>query len=823
MDFTTLKQRVVDNIYQNNNEEITGQILQDTLIDIIDEIYLQLTADGGEEVDLLEQLYTHFIPYTGSIPSRKVSGDIEFQENVSLVVPTSSIDENKITLNDNGDIVISSLQGANELKLVIGDEAILSASITDIHTGDIKHLITKEYLQDKYYNKEDIDDLLSNTNTPEFVSITENDRAGWGLKYRFDNANNYGDIGNNAIDLSISNSASSTMGATGGYSVSFGFNSIASGLGSFVGGYSNSAGSYGEAVIGLFSSPATSPTAGSYVATDRVFVVGNGTNNANRSNAFIIQKNGLATLPSVTNTLIDAEPTGKAITTKEWVNLTINNSVGDYIPLSQKGIVNGVATLDSGGKVPASQLPSTVMTLEGSWNALTNTPTLTNGVGDAGQVYECATAGEVNFGDGIISFAVGDWAVYGADNKWYKSLNSNAVTSVNGMVGTILLGLNDLNDTPNNYTGANGKLVSVNSNGNGIEYREISGDDFGLLGSSIPMWNGTTWNGLTFSNYNTNNTIAQRTSTGTIRVNNATHNNDAVTLSQLNSAIPSVTNFVDKTTSNTISNNFKLIGINGCEFRVNSANYFEFYSSDSLISFDTSDGQIAVNNTDNTSFVINSNGISFETLSNSVTIYKATGDSTITLPNTTTNRYLTTSVNGVYADINGNIEVSAGISTITSDVGLSVTNVSSSTKKIDLKPATDTTLGGVKIWKGNDAQYNDLPTHYTDVLYYVSEGYSREAIYIYNITTAINYNVSKTATLTLNIAIPLDVWNNTHKWEIWWNDGDNKKTLSHYANNTITTATRTSGGTFNLGINVTTTFTIPIGAKLILYTFPLMS
>lgn len=98
---------------------------------------------------------------------------------------------------------------------------------------------------------------------------------------------------------------------------------------------------------------------------------------------------------------------------------------------------NGVATLDGGGKIPASQLPNAVMTLEGEWNASTNTPVLQDGVGDPGMIYEVTTAGTQDLGSGNITFAVGDWVVYGADGKWYLSPNGNEVTSVFGRKGTV--------------------------------------------------------------------------------------------------------------------------------------------------------------------------------------------------------------------------------------------------------------------------------------------------------------------------------------------------------------------------------------------------
>ena len=83
------------------------------------------------------------------------------------------------------------------------------------------------------------------------------------------------------------------------------------------------------------------------------------------------------------------------------------------------GGANGVATLDSGGKIPVSQLPNSVMEYKGSWDASTNTPTLADGTGNAGDVYICSVAGTVNFGSGPITFAVGDQVIYNG-TIWQK-------------------------------------------------------------------------------------------------------------------------------------------------------------------------------------------------------------------------------------------------------------------------------------------------------------------------------------------------------------------------------------------------------------------
>lgn len=109
---------------------------------------------------------------------------------------------------------------------------------------------------------------------------------------------------------------------------------------------------------------------------------------------------------------------------------------GDALRYDQLGANSGIATLDGGGKVPASQLPNSVMEYLGTWAASTNTPALANGTGSAGSVYVSSDAGTVNFGAGNITFAAGDWVVY-SGSVWEKSINSNAVASVNGQTGAV--------------------------------------------------------------------------------------------------------------------------------------------------------------------------------------------------------------------------------------------------------------------------------------------------------------------------------------------------------------------------------------------------
>ena len=121
------------------------------------------------------------------------------------------------------------------------------------------------------------------------------------------------------------------------------------------------------------------------------------------------------------------------------------------------GVAGGVATLDGGGTVPTSQLPAAVLgavKYQGTWNASTNTPTLASGVGTQGYYYVVSVAGSTNL-DGISSWAVGDWAIYNG-TAWQKIDNTDAVSSVNGYTGTVVLTYSDVGAPSTSGTGATG-------------------------------------------------------------------------------------------------------------------------------------------------------------------------------------------------------------------------------------------------------------------------------------------------------------------------------------------------------------------------------
>jgi len=81
---------------------------------------------------------------------------------------------------------------------------------------------------------------------------------------------------------------------------------------------------------------------------------------------------------------------------------------------------------------------------QSTWNASTNTPTLTSSVGTKGYYYIVSTAGSTNL-DGITDWQIGDWAIFDG-TVWRKVDNTDAVVSVNGFTGIVNLALDNISD-----------------------------------------------------------------------------------------------------------------------------------------------------------------------------------------------------------------------------------------------------------------------------------------------------------------------------------------------------------------------------------------
>lgn len=115
----------------------------------------------------------------------------------------------------------------------------------------------------------------------------------------------------------------------------------------------------------------------------------------------------------------------------------IQAALEDKLDVAEKGVANGVATLDNNGKLPLSQINDAVLgqvEYMGVWDATTNTPTLPTTPEKKGDYYVTSVAGEF---DGKF-YEVGDWIISNG-TSWDKVDNTDAVASVNGKTGVVVL------------------------------------------------------------------------------------------------------------------------------------------------------------------------------------------------------------------------------------------------------------------------------------------------------------------------------------------------------------------------------------------------
>lgn len=134
---------------------------------------------------------------------------------------------------------------------------------------------------------------------------------------------------------------------------------------------------------------------------------------------------------------------------------------------------------DSFGFFTGGAVSFDALTYQGTWNADTNTPTLSSGSGTQGHYYVVSVAGNTNL-DGITDWKVNDWAVFNG-TVWQKIDNTDLVSSVNGQTGTVLIDLNSVLTQGNQTNGVNieistGDVINFNGAASKITYT----DDFSI-------------------------------------------------------------------------------------------------------------------------------------------------------------------------------------------------------------------------------------------------------------------------------------------------------------------------------------------------------
>lgn len=183
---------------------------------------------------------------------------------------------------------------------------------------------------------------------------------------------------------------------------------------------------------------------------------------------------------------------------------------------------------------------------KGTWNAATNSPTLTSGVGTKGDYYVVSVAGSTNL-DGTTLWGVGDWAVFNG-SIWQK-VDGGDTSSVTSLTVTSLTGYMYANNT----SPVTASLTIPNA---GLANSTLT------LGNTTLTLGGTTTNvgNLTLANANVTSVAAtfpnSYLSNSTIGLGNAT-----LTLGSTTTSVGNLTlNNVNVASGSVTSNNVNLTG-----------------------------------------------------------------------------------------------------------------------------------------------------------------------------------------------------------------------------------------------------------------------
>jgi predicted heme/steroid binding protein len=142
---------------------------------------------------------------------------------------------------------------------------------------------------------------------------------------------------------------------------------------------------------------------------------------------------------------------------------------------------------------------------QGTWDASTNTPAITSGVGTDGHFYIVSVAGNTII-DGVGGWQVGDWIVFHSP-AWQKVDNTESVISVNGFTGAVTLTTSNISEGTNLYftdsrarsaislTTSGNSGASTYNNGTGV----LNVPQYSLAGlGGVPTTRTLTINGTAF-------------------------------------------------------------------------------------------------------------------------------------------------------------------------------------------------------------------------------------------------------------------------------------------------------------------------------------
>ena len=162
--------------------------------------------------------------------------------------------------------------------------------------------------------------------------------------------------------------------------------------------------------------------------------------------------------------------------TENFATAVQGSKADQAIPLNKIGVPNGVVPLDSATKIDPVFLPADG-SFQGTWNANTNTPTITSGSGIQNSFYVVSVSGSTTI-DGINTWSVGDQIRFNGE-VWQRIPSVQAVNSVNNKLGAVQLNVEDIPGAmpSSSYTAADvlAKIKTVDGSGSGLDAELLNG------------------------------------------------------------------------------------------------------------------------------------------------------------------------------------------------------------------------------------------------------------------------------------------------------------------------------------------------------------